>query len=132
MDQNRKYAIIVASILLGSIALGYGVYRVFLEYFLKPEQMPKIDAYLKRGNYTLEGVEVILKIRNVQVVPITWDDIRVYVKEDGENWNRIEINLEGYIAGGQEVSLGAYKRGSTVYVKIVYYDEIIWESELQL
>jgi len=132
MNQNRKYAIIVASILLGSIALGYGVYRVFLEYFLKPEQMPKIDAYLKRGNYTLEGVEVILKIRNVQVAPLTWDDIKVYVKEDDRNWNRVDVNLEGYITGGQEICLGVYKRGSIVHVKIVYYELIIWESELQL
>ncbi|HHE04791.1 MAG TPA: hypothetical protein ENL19_01855 [candidate division WOR-3 bacterium] len=132
MEQSRKYLITAAIILLGSIALGYGVYQIFLEYFIKPENVPKIDAYIKRGNYTAEGVEIILKIRNVQAVPITWDDIKIYLKENEKNWKLVDVHIKGYISGGQELLLGTFRKGSILRVRIEYSDMIIWESEFQV
>jgi len=128
---NWKLVIIAVALIGGSLLAGYIVYKVFEEYLFKPTKLPSIDA-LVRTEHTSNGTKLVLIIRSVQNVPITWEEIKIFVKTNTTSWSEVKPTHTGIVLGGQEVALGYFTPGETVKIKIVYSDTVIWSKDVKL
>jgi len=90
-----------------------------------------MDATLK-VEHTENGAQVILIIRNVQNVPITWEEIKIYVRSNTTSWTEVKPQHSGTVFGGQSVSVGYFNPGETVEVKVVYSETVIWSKSVKV
>jgi len=129
---NKRLFIIGVAIVAGSLLAGYVSYKIFEEYLFRPTQLPSIDAIVKREHIT-NGTRLILVIRNVQNVPITWEEIKIYVKsENATSWTEVRAPYNDIVLGGQEVDLGVYTPGKTIEIRIVYENVVIWSENVKV